>query len=301
MKILITGSGGFLGSELSTAFSKEYDVINLSRREANINCDLSISVPEIPPVDLVIHSAGKAHSIPRSKIDCKEFYDVNVRGIENLISSLELNATLPKYFIFISTVAVYGKSVGYNISENSPLEANEPYGKSKIIAENIISNWCSLNDIKLTILRLPLLIGSNPKGNLEKMINAIAKGYYFNIGGGITPKSMLLVSDVSKFIKVVYEVGGIFNLSDGYNPTFFELSNLIGKQIGRNYIPNIPVFLAKILALFGDYFGRKMPLNSDKLRKILSPLTFDDSRAKKIIGWQPTPVLQGFRLKQNNE
>jgi hypothetical protein len=130
------------------------------------------------------------------------------------------------------------------------------------------------------------------------MINGISKGYYFNISGGKVKKSMVLASDVSKYLLVASDVGGTFNLTDGYHPQFKELSHLIAKQICIKFVPSMPLFFARILAIFGDIFGHKFPINSDKLNKITSSLTFDDSKARMSFGWYPTPVLKGFKINE---
>ena len=49
---------------------------------------------------------------------------------------------------------------------------------------------------------------------------------------------------------------------------------------------------------FGDIAGKYAPLNSDKLNKITSTLTFDDSKARAAFGWNPTPVLEGFKINE---
>jgi len=54
--------------------------------------------------------------------------------------------------------------------------------------------------------------------------------------------------------------------------------------------------LARIIANFGDLLGSKVPLNTNKLKKITSDLTFDDSKAREAFGWKPTSVLEGFKI-----
>lgn len=99
----------------------------------------------------------------------------------NLLRGLEKNK-LPKEFVFISSLAVYGKEEEVNINENYPLNAKDPYVLSKINSEKLIQDWCKKDNVICTILRLPLLVGESPPGNLGAMIKA-NKGYYFNIGG----------------------------------------------------------------------------------------------------------------------
>lgn len=295
MRIILTGARGFLGSYIKKELSKKGDVFTISRTGATLRIDLSNEIPSLPEVDLVIHCAGKAHSIPITEEEKQVFFDVNLKGTANLLKGLEYSGKLPKAFVFISSVAVYGRESGTMINENHPLNATEPYGLSKIQAEKIIQNWCAENNIICTILRLPLLAGENPPGNLGAMINGIKKGYYFNIAGGRAKKSIVFAEDVANIIPVVSSIGGIYNLTDGYDPSFAELASAIGKKIGKEKILNIPFWIAKMMAVIGDLIENKAPINSKKLAKITADLTFDDSKAKKELNWKPKPVLAGWK------
>jgi nucleoside-diphosphate-sugar epimerase len=294
--ILLTGSNGFLGKNLINYLSAKI-IKTLNRSDSDYEVDLSLNAPCFKDnFETVIHNAGKAHFIPRSKADIAAFYDVNVLGTKNLL--IGLSKSPPKRFVFISSVSVYGLVFGQNINESRALLANDPYGKSKIEAEDVVKKWCDENNVICTILRLPLVVGFNPPGNLGSMIRGIKKGYYFDIVGGNAKKSMVLAYDVSKCILRAAEVGGTYNLTDGYHPSFYELSKLIASHYGRKFIPNMPFFLAKILATTGDILGSKFPFNSDKFKKITSTLTFDDSKAREAFGWNPTPVLKGFNIHE---
>ena len=125
--------------------------------------------------DLVIHTAGKAHSIPKSEAEKRAFFDVDVNGILNLLNGLEKALQLPQYFVFISSVSVYGVETGHLIPEQAPLLAQDPYGKSKIQAEKIVEDWSVKNKVICTILRLPPLARLNPPGTLGAIIKGIQK------------------------------------------------------------------------------------------------------------------------------
>ena len=73
-----------------------------------------------------MHIAGKAHSVPKTEQEAQTFFDVNLRGTQNLVKGLERLDTLPRAFLFISTVAVYGVDQGTNISETHPLKGDTP-------------------------------------------------------------------------------------------------------------------------------------------------------------------------------
>jgi hypothetical protein len=73
---------------------------------------------------------------------------------------------------------------------------------------------------------------------------------------------MVLATDVAKFILIAAEKGGIYNLTDGYHPTFNELSKNIASKMGKSYVPNLPKYFAYLLAKFGDHLGNNFPINS---------------------------------------
>lgn len=290
-RILITGSNGFFGNQILEIWDKS-NVYTLSRVNANFNVDLSKEIPSFNIYfESVIHCAGKAHSVPKNQQEIQEFHNVNVKGTQNLLRGLEYAPKLPKSFVFISSVAVYGLGKGIDVCELHPLNATDAYGASKIEAERIVAAWCKENGVICTILRLPLLVGPNPPGNLLHMINGIRGNYYFNIAGGTAKKSMVLAQDVAKFIPVISPIGGTYNLTDGEHPTFLELS----KAIAKSEIPSLPLFVAKIFGLVGDLIGNKAPINSFKINKIIYDLTFDDSKAR-LVGWKSQSVLEYLML-----
>jgi nucleoside-diphosphate-sugar epimerase len=289
VNVLLTGSSGFLGKYISQELrSLQLSVLN--RHASGDYCiDLAENVPKFDlNFDLIIHNAGLAHT------SFGDFQKINVQGTRNLLKSLTKSP--PSYFVFISSVSVYGKISGELLSETCPVLAVDPYGMSKIQAEAEILEWCAYHGVICTILRLPLVVGQNPPGNLGAMIKGIRNGYYMNIGGGNAQKSMVLAEDVAKFILSASRVGGTYNLTDGVHPTFNQLSHLIAKQVNRKFLLNSPFILANMMAWAGNMIGPKMPINSNKLAKITSTLTFDDSMARAKFGWAPKPVLENFRI-----
>jgi nucleoside-diphosphate-sugar epimerase len=297
---LLTGRSGFLGKAITAHFTeKNIKFKSLGRaREDDYQLDLTFEQQGLlkDEFECVIHCAGKAHSIPKTTIEKQEFYNVNVKGTDNLLKLLESLPALPTAFIFISTVAVYGLRNGHFIDEDYPLLANDPYGLSKIQAEEMIKYWCKNNDVQCTILRLPLIAGSDPPGNLGAMIKAIKKGYYFNVGGGIAKKSVVLAEDVARMLPTAAMTGGIYNLTDRRHPNFRELSEVISNQLQCSSPLSIPIWLAKLLALTGDLVGNKAPLNSEKLFKITTELTFNDDKAVSNLNWNPNSVLKEFKI-----
>jgi len=301
MNILLTGASGFLGSVLYAELQKKHTVYTLGRTEGinTIVCDLSSQIPELGAYkfDTIIHAAGKAHMVPEIEAEKQAFYDVNLQGTKNLLSAVDNLHIKPKSLIFISSVAVYGLNEGENINESTPLNATDPYGHSKILCEYYLKEWGAENGISITILRLPLIAGKNPPGNLQAMAIGIKKGYYFNIKANHARKSIVLAEDVAKLLAATDLPAGTYNLTDGYHPTFKEISKVISSQIRRPLPPELPYWLVRFLAFCGNIIGRKAPLNTSKLKKMVSSLTFDDTQAKEHLNWQPLPVLDNFLIE----
>ena len=297
MKILLTGASGFLGKTIHSAFNNSTEVITLGRsQDAIINCDLSNQIPILPIVDMVVHAAGKAHIVPKNEEERKDFDKVNVQGTLNLLKSLEGNLSLKK-IVFISSVAVYGLIEGNNIKEDAPLNATDPYGKSKIAAEKLIVDWCAAHNIEYYILRLPLIAGKNAPGNLGAMVKGINSGKYLSIGKGTATKSIVLGTDIAQFITTIKGPSGIYNLTDGYNPSFKELENKIAKFYNKRNPISFSFFTVKLLAMAGDIIGSKFPLNSNKLNKITSTLTFNDGKARAALYWASQEVLKAWIIE----
>lgn len=297
---LITGGSGYLGKHIYNYLINEgHKVATLGRSSSNTySCDISVNVPNLKEsFDVVVHCAGKAHSFPRTPKEEAAFFEVNVKGTENLLKALENAPILPKHFVFLSSVSVYGLNEGFLVNEESPLLSKYPYGQSKIEAEKLISSWCTQNQVTCLILRLPLLAGKNPPGNLDMMIKGITNGYYFNFSNGAVRKSTVMADDVAKIIPIAAKIGGIFNLTDGYHPSFRELANLISKQLDKPPPKTIPNWLSKVLGLAANKLGFISPINAYKFKKLTSTLTFDDSKARKVLGWNPNRVIDNFKIK----
>ena len=298
MTLLFTGASGFLGSNIIQLLNGAYNIISvgLSPQDTYL-VDIATDIPTFTDAfDVVFHAAGKAHSVPKTEAEKRLFFDVNLQGTKNLCTALERSG-IPKAFIFISTVAVYGCDSGENITEEHPLNGTTPYALSKIKAEKYLEGWCAMHSVKLSILRPSLIAGPNPPGNLGAMIRGIRNGKYLSIAGGKARKSVLMVQDIANLLPMLIEKGGIYNVCDSYQPSFRELEMVICKQLNKKLPLSIPYWFAKSMAVLGDCFGENTPINSLKLRKITNSLTFSNEKAVRELGWKPMNVLKNFRIE----
>lgn len=298
MKLLFTGASGFLGSNICSLLNNKYIVSTIGLTSRDDYCvNIAKDIPTLSDsYEIILHAAGKAHSTPKTEEEKQLFFDVNLQGTKNLCVALE-RTSIPKAFIFISTVAVYGCDYGDNITEEHPLNGMTPYALSKIQAEQYLQEWCNKHHVTLGIIRPSLIAGPNPPGNLGAMINGIRNGKYFSIAGSIARKSVLMVQDIANLIPLLAEQGGIYNVCDTYQPTFRELESVICRQLGKSMPLSIPYWLAKSMAVVGDCLGSKAPINSLKMNKITKSLTFSNEKAMRELGWKPMNVLENFKIE----
>lgn len=295
-KLLFTGGTGFLGRNIKPILDKNYEVTTIGILDADmIKANFVSDIPQLPErYDIVLHAAGKAHMVPKTEAERKAFYDVNLNGTIHLCDALE-KVGLPKAFVFISTMSVYGDVHGNMSTEDTPLSGDSPYADSKIRAEQYLTEWCNKHNIVLGILRPSLLAGKGALGNLGAMINGIRTGAYLSIAGGKAKKSVLMVDDIAHLVPLVVEKGGVYNVCDDHNPSFGELEATIAKQLGKRKPFNIPYWMAKCLALVGDVFSF-FPINSARLEKIVTSDTWSNEKAKRELGWQPMDVLENYKI-----
>ena len=296
-KLLFTGGTGFLGKNVMPLLQKDYEVTTCGiTPEDMIQANLAKMVPEMPQqYDIVLHAAGKAHVVPKTEEEKQLFYDINYQGTVNLCKALE-QVGVPKALVFISTVAVYGCEYGEMITEEYPLNGDTPYAKSKIMAEEYLTKWCSEHGVTLGILRPSLLAGKNAPGNLGAMVNGVRKGFYMNIAGGKVTKSVLMAEDIARILPLVAKKGGVYNVCDTRQPSFGELSVSVARQLGKRKPISIPYWMAWCMAMVGNLLGSKAPINSYKLEKMTKSLTFSNEKARKELGWEPLDVLENYKI-----
>lgn len=285
MNCFITGSSGFLGSNIKTILKlKGLSLICPTRGE------IETELKNFKRLEIIVHCAGKAHSINNSVEEEQAFFDSNVeltKGLTRIISETVIQVNT---IVFISTVAVYGVEEGSAIDENFPLNGKSAYARSKILAEQHLVQWSRSEGVNLVILRLPLIFGDNAPGNLGAMERAVKARYYFQIGKGNAQRSMIHVKQLAEFVPTLIGKSGIYNLTDGYHPTYAEVADRFGKLHNRR-IFSFPEGIIKPIAKIGDLLP-KFPLNSYRLSKLSQSLTFCDQKARRELGWKGSNALE---------
>jgi len=238
MRILVTGSEGFLGRvlcmmlELNGHEVVPYDLQNgqniLDEKQlssALSNCEACIHLAAI--ADLY-----EAESAP------EKTYQINVEATNALLNLAEEKKTR---VLFASTVCAYGNNGSLVNQEDSPLAPTEVYAASKVMAEALFRNRLEHH----AILRLATFYGPGMRASLATSVflRAIIHGEEVNIhGDGLQTRCYTHVEDIASGILAVLEAeaNGIFNISTEQEVTVVELvqiiSQLTGKEAKINYV-----------------------------------------------------------------
>ena len=219
--ILITGAGGWLGSELTKQLlekGKKVRALNYNETEnlkklkeqykenleiiiADI-CNETIIKEALKGVDTLYHLAAKVHVIPTNKEEEKEFYKVNTEASEILFKqSIENNV---QRVIFFSTVSVYKQS-NEEISINSIKDPITVYGKSKLEAEKIANKLYKEKGLPITIIEPVTVYGEGDVGNFKKIEKLIDKGICIRFGNGENKKTVIYYKDLIKMVTQIAE------------------------------------------------------------------------------------------------
>ncbi|MEP6994595.1 MAG: NAD-dependent epimerase/dehydratase family protein [Acidobacteriota bacterium] len=302
---LVTGASGFLGSRLVRELAAAGDRVRAVSRTRIEGLTTAVGDLAMAPVDLkgvveaaIYHLAGLAHVVPRTRAEAQRFSDVNLGGTRNLLTSLDRAADPPKTFVFVSSVSVYGLDSGELLDEDTPRLAIEPYGASKRAAEDLVRDWGKARGVRVAIARLPLVVGREAPGNFGAMVGALRRGWYYGVADGGAKRSMVLVDDAAKGLRLLSEAGGVYHLTDGRHPTFAELERSITFALGRRPPPRLSFPAARAAAKLGDLVervtGRPVPFTHQTFSRMTSTLTFSDQRARERIAWAPRAVIDAI-------
>ncbi len=257
----------------------------------DVVCDLSANTPHFSQrFDLVVHAAGDSREQWASK--------VNVDGTRNLCKGLETMP--PKQLVYISSVQVYGISSGTEIDETTIPQPKTEYGKSKYQAEEYLRQWCNDHRVTLSILRVPLIMGTGMKGTLRAMVNGIHNGYYFHFKGNEAYRSIIHAIDVARVSRLLAPIGGTYNISDRCHPSVYELGEAIAHRLGGKRIFTLPMGLVKFIAKIGDKCP-VIPFSTTRMEQLTTTLTFNSDAISRIIDWQPIDVVNYLRTNNYDE
>lgn len=290
MRVLVTGSNGFLGSAIVNNLKGHgISVISLVRNKgqsrtkqiALINNFQSQTewMNVLDGIDTVVHLIARTHNRSDKGADTYQlYYDTNVVITETLCDSILASSV--KKLIFVSSIKVNGeRTFGSPFDENSTEKPEDNYGKTKLKAEEMIRRKFEGSQKGFIIIRPPLVYGEPAKGNLETVLKTIRRKIPLPFKCVRNARSIVSLEVLTQFLTVCTLEDSIKNelflLADNNSYTTCQLIEKLAKD---NAETCIQFCLPKIVlhAIF-KAIGRQELSN-----KLLNDLQVDNSKAVKF-------------------
>jgi UDP-glucose 4-epimerase len=251
MKILITGSQGFLARNLAkTLNNKKFYVYGIGRGKWNKNehkkwgykknVNNNISLKNIHKYkinfDYVIHCAGKVIGLLP-----EDDFQRNVSTTQSILEYISQKKIKPK-LILMSTLAVYGNSKKQVLTENTKINPISNYAINKLLAEELCKFYNKKYNIDIMILRTGSLIGPGLKRQfIFDACNKIRKNINIFFGTGEEARDWLFIDDISilifKIIKKRFKNLKIINVGSGRAIKIKDIISYISKKMDINISP----------------------------------------------------------------
>jgi nucleoside-diphosphate-sugar epimerase len=303
MLYLVSGASGFIGHALCLLLMERgCRVRALLRHECagpwheQVLCDLSndrVPKESCEGVDGIFHLAGIAHVRAQSREEEIMYERVNVGGARLLLDAAA--AAGVTRFVYFSSVKAAADPGEHCVDETWDLPPTDAYGRSKLSAEQLVLMRVG-SGMHVSILRPTLVYGHGVKGNLRRMIDAVAAGRFPLLPDTSNRRSMVALSDLAEaaWLAMTQDAanGRVYIVSDGVDYSTRDIDSTIRTALGKSR-PSwaIPLWLLSAGAHLGDLLerttGRPMPFSSPALDRLCGSACYRSDRLRQELGWQP--------------
>lgn len=297
--ILVTGANGFIGkavcADLAARDCHVRGVVRHQQRMASQPGFECLSIDEIDAntdwsraldgVDSVIHLAARVHLMRETAADpLAEFRRTNVALTLNL--ARQAAAAGVRRFIFISSIKVNGEvtPVGQPFNAEDVPHPTDPYGISKLEAEQGLLALAAETGLEVVIIRPVLVYGPGVKANFHSMMHWLLKGLPLPLGALPNRRSFVALDNLADLIAlcVVHPAAAnqIFLASDGEDLSISGLLRRTGAALGKpaRLLP-VPVMLLRA--------GARLVGQEAVMQRLCDSLQVDISKTQRVLGWQP--------------
>ena len=266
MKILITGSNGFVGTNLRKYLEgKGHQCVTLDVRDADYDWTEFAKIP-FESCDAIVHLAGKAHDLKKVASETS-YFDINVGLTEKIF-----NASIAKVPRFV-----------YFSSSKASADGNA-YGRSKLAAEQFLNG-------RAIILRPAMIHGPGNKGNLNLLWGIARRGLPWPLAAFENKRSFTSIGNICAAVEALCERGenGIYPIADDEMLSTNRLIELIAEVCGKKAkLWRIPKGLMRFAAKIGDILH--LPLNTERIEKLTEDSFVDNSKLRAALDWTQMPI-----------
>ncbi|MBO8133112.1 NAD-dependent epimerase/dehydratase family protein [Dickeya fangzhongdai] len=304
MKILVTGSRGFIGKRL-VALAGEQGiacVLHCSERaevsdSPMIRANLTATTdwtPALQGVDAVVHCAARVHQMQDGGDALALYRETNVAGTLRLAQQAAEAGV--KRFVFLSSIKVNGETTqpGRPFQPDVAIPPADPYGVSKYEAEQALMRLAQETGLEVVIIRPPLVYGPGVKANFRAMMNWTSKGVPLPLAAVHNQRSLVFVDNLADLILLSLRhpqaPGRVWLASDDHDVSTADLLADMAAALGvkNRCWPLPPWVLKSAAALLGK---------SAVAERLLGSLQVDIRETRQRLGWQPAvPYHQAIAI-----
>lgn len=295
MKVLITGSSGFVGSRVvELAKNKNWHTVSVTRQYSHA-VDDGVFVPSIDAttdwsgafdgIDCIVHCAALVHQMNDSEDEIRERYrEVNTLGTINLAK--QAFSAGVKRFVFISSIKVNGELTLPNIPFTHQVDEPpcDPYGLSKYEAEAALRMFAEESGLEVVIIRPPLVYGVGVKANFLTMMKWVYRRIPLPLGAIHNQRSFVYVDNLVDLILTCCihpkATGETFLVSDGHDVSTSQLLKALAKAMEKSsYLLPIPMTWFQ--------FASKVIGKPEIAQRLCGSLQVDIRKTRNVLGWKP--------------
>lgn len=297
MRILVTGATGFVGTALCRELLARGHTVHATARKTiphgeGLSELRQITIPDIAAefdrralldgMDAVVHLAAIAH---RGGVPDADLRRVNVDATTGLA---EAAAGRVRRFVFLSSIKVHGEDSGPGMFvETDTLRPEDSYGRSKLQAEEALTEIAVRSGMELVLIRPPMVYGPGVKANFLRLLRWVASGLPLPLASVRNRRSLVHLGNLVDMIARCAEhpsAKGPFLTGDEEIVSTPELIARIGRALGRpSRLLSAP---PAVLRAIGAISGRL-----DEIRRLTGNLAADTSRAHRVLDWRPPHTL----------
>ncbi len=310
LRLLITGANGFVGRPLCTVAHKVgYAVKAVTRKPSRFDDGVeNIAISDFDQearwleafndVDIVVHLAARVHVMKESAIDVLSAYRlVNVEGTLRLARYAATAGV--RRFIYLSSIKVNGETTNKDrpFSADDKPDPKDPYGVSKMEAEQVLLSLSEQTGMEVSIIRPPLVYGPGVGANFSAMMRWIAYRFPLPLGLMTNQRSMVALDNLIDLVLICAEnpaaKGQVFLVSDGQDVSVAELLKKLARLLDvPSYLIPVPV---KFLRCMATIMGKKNIAD-----RLCDSLQVDIGKTREVLGWTPPITLdQGLKKTAN--
>ena len=301
-KVLMTGANGFVGCALASALIAINAPVALVTRAStagqftavgNIDGTTDWAVA-LQQCRAVVHLAARVHVMHETTDDpLAAFRSANVDGTLNL--ARQAAAAGVRRFVFISSIKVNGEATksGQSFSADDAPAPLDPYGVSKMEAEQGLREIAAQTGMEVVIIRPPLVYGPGVKANFLAMMRWLLRGIPLPLGAIHNQRSLVALDNLVDLIVTCIDhpaaANQTFLVSDGEDLTTTQLLRRMGQALGKpaRLVPVPPALLRAGAALVGK---------PELAQRLCGNLQVDISKTCDLLRWTPPiSVDEGLR------